>query len=130
MPETTTTHISGVRTIAVPVLDQETALTFYVEKLGFEKRFDTGFRDRERWIEVAPPGAETTIALVRPSEGQAAGIDTGVRLETDDADTDHADLRARGVGVDPEILRWPGVPAMFSLRDPDGNRLVVIGRGG
>jgi hypothetical protein len=50
-------------------------------------------------------------------------------LTTEDAEADHADLRARGVDVDPEVLRWPGVPAMFSFRDPDGNVLFVVERG-
>jgi hypothetical protein len=43
-----------------------------------------------------------------------------------DADFDHAALGTRGVDVDPEVLRWPGVPPMFVFRDPDGNRLVVV----
>ena len=53
-------------------------------------------------------------------------MDTGIRLTTGDADADHAALLARGVDADPEILRWPGVPPMFSFRDQDANRLVLI----
>jgi hypothetical protein len=62
-------------------------------------------------------------------EGVATGIDTGIRFTTEDAEADHADLRARGVDVDPDVLRWPGVPAMFSFRDADGNVLFVVERG-
>ena len=50
----------------------------------------------------------------------------GIRLTTGDTEGDYADLRSRGVEVDPEITRWPGVPPMFSLRDPVGNRLFII----
>ena len=120
----TRTQITDVRTVGIPVADQDRALAFYVEKLGFEKRMDVPYRPGERWIEVAPPGAATTIALVRVEPGQAAGIDTNVRLTTLDAQADHESLRARGVDADPEVLRFP-VP-MFALRDQDGNVLRLV----
>ena len=120
----TRTQITDVRTVGIPVADQDRALAFYVEKLGFEKRMDVPYRPGERWIEVAPPGAATTIALVRVGPGQAAGIDTSVRLTTLDAQADHESLRARGVDADPEVLRFP-VP-MFAFRDQDGNVLRLV----
>ncbi|HVV14367.1 VOC family protein [Amycolatopsis sp.] len=115
------TRITQVRTIGVPVADQDRALDFYVGRLGFEKRLDVSYGDR--WVEVAPPGSETTIALVR---SETPGVDTGIRLTTADAGGDHAELRGHGVDVDAEVLHWQGVPPMFGLRDPDGNRLVLI----
>jgi catechol 2,3-dioxygenase-like lactoylglutathione lyase family enzyme len=120
------THMTQVGTVGIPVADQDRALAFYVEKLGFEKRMDVPFGQGERWVEVAPPGAATTIALIRSREGQPAGIDTQVRLTTSDAVADHAALRARGVDADAEIMRYP-VP-MFAFRDADGNRLRVVQR--
>ena len=61
MSETETrTHITQVRTVGVPVTDQDRALEFYLQKLGFEKRIDTPYGQGERWVEVAPPGAATT----------------------------------------------------------------------
>jgi predicted enzyme related to lactoylglutathione lyase len=126
MDTKTQTHIGDVRTVAIPVGDQEHALAFYVEKLGFEKRLDAEFGDGQRWIEVAAPGASTTIALAR--QGDGAGTDTGIRLTSKDVAADHAQLRARGVDVDPEIIPFP-VP-MFSFRDADGNRLVIVGEAG
>ena len=113
-----TTRITGVGTVGVPVTDQDRALEFYVDKLGFEKRRDLPF-GAGRWIEVAPPGSPT-IALV------PAGIPAGIRLTTRDATTDHADLRSRGVEVDPEVMRIPEAPPMFTLRDPDGNSLILV----
>jgi catechol 2,3-dioxygenase-like lactoylglutathione lyase family enzyme len=123
-----TTHITGVRTVGVPVADQARALEFYAGTLGFETRLDAPFGPGQRWLEVAPPGATTTIALVRESAGAPAGVDTGIRFTTEDAESDHASLRAGGVDTDPEVLRLPGVPPMFSFRDPDGNRLVIVQR--
>jgi len=128
MSEKTTTCIEGVRTVSVPISDVDRALEFYTRKLGFEKRLDVPYGEGRRWIEVAAPGALTSIALSPPGPGQAPGVDTGIRFVTGDVEADHADLKARGVDVDPEILRWPSSPPMFQMRDPDGNMLRVIQR--
>jgi catechol 2,3-dioxygenase-like lactoylglutathione lyase family enzyme len=122
----TRTPITDVRTVGVPVTDQDRAVDFYVDKLGFEKRLDTpveGFGGR--WIEVAPAGASITIALVPTHEGVPAGVETGIRFTTVDASAVHADLQARGVDVG-ELLNWPGVLAMFAVRDQDGNGLEIV----
>jgi catechol 2,3-dioxygenase-like lactoylglutathione lyase family enzyme len=124
----TRTHINQVGTVMVPVSDQERALEFYVDKLGFEKRTDTPFGDGERWLEVAPPGAATTIALITPREGEPTGIMTRVALSTEDIDADHSDLLARGVDADAEVMRMGSpVPPMFFFRDQDGNQLFIVG---
>src|SRR4051812_46414994 len=118
----TGTRIAQVGTVMVPVSDQDRALEFYVEKLGFEKRTDTPFGDGERWLEVAPAGAETTIAIVRPRPDDPIGIETHVGLSSDDIDADHADLKARGVDVDEAVTRMGDpVPPMFWFRDQDSN---------
>ena len=124
--QTTPTPIDGVLTIGVPVSDQDRALEFYVDRLGFEKRRDVPVPQfGGRWIEVAPAGAAVTIALVPEQAKAPAGVETGIRLATSDADADHADLRVNGVEVD-DLLRWPGVPPMFAFRDQDGDGLEVI----
>ncbi|MDV7354878.1 VOC family protein [Rhodococcus oxybenzonivorans] len=121
------THITGVHTVAVPVTDQDRALEFYVSTLGFERRMDAEFGEGQRWVEVAPPGSVTSIALVPEREGAPAGVETGIRLSTADADADHATLAAHGVDVDAEVTRLGDyVPPMFYFRDPDGNRLVLV----
>ncbi|HEV3133337.1 MAG TPA: VOC family protein [Acidimicrobiia bacterium] len=120
-----TPRIVDVRTVGVPVTDQERALEFYVEKLGFTKRLDVPFGDGKRWIEVAPSQASTTIALVPSHEGVPVGVETGIRFTTQDADANRADLRARGVDAD-EVLRWEGAPPMFAFRDQDGNGLEIV----
>jgi catechol 2,3-dioxygenase-like lactoylglutathione lyase family enzyme len=121
----TETHITQVGTVIVPVSDQERALAFYVDRLGFEKRLDAPFGEGERWIEVAPPGAATTIALV-PEHGAPAGME--VSFTTQDAEADHAELRGRGVEADAELIRMEQVPPMFTFRDPDGNRFRMVER--
>lgn len=118
--------ITGVRNIAVPVTDQDRALEFYVGKLGFQKLLDAPVEQLGgRWIEIAPAGSPTTIALIPEQDGSPAGIDTGVRFTSPDVPGAHADLLARGVDVD-GLLTWPGVPPMFVFRDQDGNRFVIV----
>ena len=120
-------HIIGIRTVGVPVTDQERALRFYVDELGFETRLDRLLPSGQRWIEVAPPEGAVTIALVPANEGVQAGVETGIRLITLDADADNARLKTQGTDAG-EVLRWPGVPSMFAFRDPDGNGLEMIER--
>ncbi len=125
MSDESAPRIVDVRTVGVPVTDQDRALEFYVEKLGFAKQLDVPFGDGKRWIEVAPPGATTTIALVPSRPGVPAGVETGIRFTTQDADAEQVGLRARGVDAD-EVLRWPGAPPMFAFRDQDGNGLEIV----
>jgi len=114
--------ITHVGTVIVPVADQDAALAFYTGTLGFEVRMDGEFAPGMRWLEVAPPGAATTLALV-PNDGHEVGF------ATRDAAGVHAALRERGVDADAELMRMgEGVPPMFTFRDPDGNRFRVVER--
>jgi hypothetical protein len=56
--------------------------------------------------------------------GEPGGGSIGV--ETADVEGEHERLKAIGVDVDPELMRAPGVPVMFGLRDPDGNSIWVV----
>jgi len=120
-----TSAIKDIRTVGIPVADQEQALAFYLDTLGFEKRLDVPMGGGARWIEIAPPEAATTIALIRAHDGLSAGVETGIRLTTSDADAIHANFLAHGVDAD-DVLRWPGTPPMFAFRDADGNGLEII----
>ena len=123
------TRITDVMNIGVPVTDQDRALAFYTEKLGFETRRDVPLPQfGGRWIEVAPTGGTITLSLVPARDGVPAGIETGIRLAAEDAAAVHAALQDRGVDVG-ELLRWPGVPAMFAFHDEDGNGLEIVEAG-
>jgi lactoylglutathione lyase len=121
----TMTTIADVRTIGIGVADQDDALAFYVDALGFEKRLDAPISPTMRWIEVAPAGANASIALNARESSTDATVDTGVRFTVPDAEAEHAAMRERGVNVG-ELLRWDGVPPMYSFDDPDGNRFYVV----
>src|SRR5215831_15478800 len=92
MAEQTVTRITGVVTVGIQVADADRALGFYTS-LGLEKRRDMPFGPGLRWIEVAPPGATTTIALTPKPDPASGPADTGIRLATPDAGAAHAQLR-------------------------------------
>jgi len=119
------TTITDVRTIAIDVADQDDAIAYYVETLGFEKRLDAPISPTTRWIEVAPTGASVSIALNAADGTGARPTDTGVRFTVPDASAEHASMQKRGVKVG-ELLTWEGVPPMFTFDDPDGNRFYVV----
>jgi catechol 2,3-dioxygenase-like lactoylglutathione lyase family enzyme len=122
------TRITQVGTVMVTVTDQDRAIEFYTGKLGFELRGDTPYGDGERWVEVAPPGAATTVALVPEREGGSAGGHANLGLTSEDVDADHAHLEEQGVDVD-DVMRMGGpVPPMFFFRDQDGNTLLAVQR--
>jgi len=123
----TKTSLSNIGVAMFAVADQDAALAFYTEKLGFEVRSDTRFgeHDEMRWLEVAPPGSRARLALNPPMGGEPGGSSIGV--EAADVLGEHARLSAiDGIDVDPEPMRTPGAPLMFMLRDPDGNTVVVV----
>jgi catechol 2,3-dioxygenase-like lactoylglutathione lyase family enzyme len=128
MTSTSTARISGIANVVIPVADVDRAIDFYTGPLGLEKRTDIPFGDRYRWVEVAPPGSGTVIAIAPPGpEGTAGGRETGISLQTDDIDGLHGRLRAAGVDVDADISRMGDpIPPMFWLRDPEGNVLLVV----
>ncbi|HET9757626.1 MAG TPA: VOC family protein [Candidatus Limnocylindrales bacterium] len=122
MPPTT---IEDVRTIGVTVADQDAAIEFYVTTLGFEKRLDAPISPTMRWVEVAPRGASTSIALQATEDATDVGGDTGIRFTVPDAEAEHAAMLERGVNVG-EMLRFDGVPPMYTFDDPDGNRFYIV----
>ena len=121
MPATT---ITTIRTVAVPVRDQDRTIEFFVERLGFELRMDAELAEGFRWAEVAPPGSPASVAVVAASDELPAGVDTGIRFVATDAEAEHASMTEQDVRVG-ELLRWPDVPLMFEFEDLDGNVFYV-----
>ena len=119
------TSITDVRTVAINVTNQDRALSFFVDTLGFEKRLDAPMTPTTRWIEVAPSGSTTSIALGAGEGAGDGGSDTGIRFTVPDASAEHAAMLERGVTVG-DVLRRDGVPPMYTFDDPDGNRFYVV----
>ena len=128
---TTTATRASLATAMFTVSDQEAALAFYTDRLGWEVRSDLRFGpDGEyRWLEVAPPGSVARLALNAPMGGAPGGAAIGV--EVDDVLAEHARLTAvGGIDLDPAPTQMPGAPLMFSLRDPDGNHVWYVAPAG
>jgi lactoylglutathione lyase len=119
------TTVSNIGVAMFTVSDQDAAIAFYTEKLGYELRSDMKFgeNDEGRWVEVAPPGSTARLALNPPMGTQPGG--GGIGVETPDVDAEHARLKALGVDVD-EPMTAPGAPRLFMMRDPDGNHIAVV----
>jgi len=117
--------ISQIKFASIPVKDQERALAFYRDKLGFEVTTDAPMGEGQRWIEMRPPGAQTGITLFTPPEHEdRIGTFSGVSFKCPDVDATYAELKARGVEFrgEPEQQPW-GKFAM--LIDSEGNTFVV-----
>jgi predicted enzyme related to lactoylglutathione lyase len=119
----TTNVFTNVRSVAVPVTDQDRTKSV-LEQLGFTVSMDTELQPGFRWIEMDLPAGHVTVSLVRTGPELPTGIDTGIRLATDDARAAQAAVAAAGLDVG-DLLNWPDVPLMFSFVDPDGNRFYV-----
>src|SRR5204863_3024434 len=117
--------IKQIKFVSIPVADQNRALDFYTEKLGFTIITDQPFDEKQRWIELRVPKAETRVVLFTP-EGEEKRIGTFMNMsyECDDIHETYQELKARGVEFEgpPEKQPW-GTYAM--LKDSEGNRFVV-----
>ena len=120
------TTVTNIGVAMFTVADQDAAIAFYTEKLGYELRGDTRFGENgeNRWVEVAPPGSTARLALNPPMGGQPGG--GGIGVETPDVRAEHARLSAiGGIDLDP-VMDAPGAPTLFMMRDPDGNHIAVV----
>src|SRR5258706_10069363 len=107
--------ISHIKFVSIPVRDQNRALDFYTEKLGFTIITDQPFDEKQRWIELRIPKAETRVVLFTP-EGQAdrAGSFSGISYATGDVEKTYAELEARGAPLEGPPPKQPqGTFAIF-----------------
>jgi catechol 2,3-dioxygenase-like lactoylglutathione lyase family enzyme len=116
--------ITKVQLFSLAVSDQDRSRHFYVDTLGFELVADNAMGPDQRWVQVRPPGAETSITLVTWFDTMPPGTTKGTVLETDDLDADVASLRERGVVIDEGIQEMPW-GRFVTFDDPDGNGIVL-----
>ena len=117
--------IRGIKFASVPVHDQDRALTFYTEKLGFTVATDQPYDEHQRWIELRIPGADTRLVLFTPNGHEdRIGTFMHVTFVADDVQKTYAELKSRGVEFTgpPKKADW-GTAALF--KDPDGNTFVL-----
>lgn len=116
--------IRGVKFATIPVADQDRALAFYTEKLGFRLITDQPFDDQQRWIELGVAGSDTRIVLFRFHHGIQPGTQMNVTFWSDDVEATTRELRTKGVEfmMEPKREDW-GTAAIF--KDLDGNTFVL-----
>jgi len=120
--------IKRIKFLGIPVKDQDRALSFYTEKLGFRILTDQQFNEKQRWIELQIPGADTGITLFTP-DGHEDRVGTFVNTswEVDNIDKTYAELQAKGVEFagPPQKQPWG---TFLIMKDSEGNQIVLAGR--
>lgn len=120
--------ITNVKFVSVPTRDQDRALAFYTEKLGFRVITDQPFGPDRRWIELGVGHSDTRFVLFTPpGEEHTVGCRFSGALACDDVEATHRQLSARGVEFEspPERQHWGTFAVML---DSEGNRLVLSSR--
>ena len=115
--------IKQVKFVSIPTSDQDRALAFWTEKMGFQVLTDQPM-GKQRWIELSIPGAQTGVVLFTP-EGQEDRIGTFFNgsFQCDDVEYSYRQLKERGVGISPPEKQPWGSYCRF--RDPDGNMFIL-----
>lgn len=118
--------ITNIDAISVVVADQDDALAYYRDALGFDVRMDDTMTNGMRFLMVAPPEGQSGIVLFPAGGDVKPGGSFGTVLATADCRATHAELAGRGVSFseEPAVQEWGGVQAQFS--DPDGNHFVLV----
>jgi predicted enzyme related to lactoylglutathione lyase len=120
--------IKRIKFLGIPVRDQDRALSFYTDKLGFRILTDQHFSETQRWIELSLPGAETGIVLFTPP-GHEDRIGTFINTswEVEDIDKAYCELQANGVEFagPPQKQPWG---TFLMMKDSEGNQIVLSSR--
>jgi catechol 2,3-dioxygenase-like lactoylglutathione lyase family enzyme len=117
--------IRGIKFVSIPVADQDRALAFYTEKLGFRVVTDAPFSDEQRWIELSIGGTEAKVVLFTPDEHRdRVGTASHVTFWSANVEKTYQELKAKGVEFVTEAqgADW-GSFAVF--KDSEGNQFVL-----
>lgn len=114
---------------SIPVSDQDRALAFYRDMLGFEVQLDAPYSEGWRWIFMSIPGAKTRLQFSKTTEIEVHST-PALCLESDDVDAEATRLKAAGVEITdgPGDAPWaPGVRWLM-IRDSEGNLVLLESR--
>jgi len=113
-----------IKFVGIPVRDQDRALAFWKDVMGFQLVTDQPMGGGQRWIELGIPGADTRVVLFRTDEGPKPGGSMNIVFWTDDVESTARDLEQKGVEftVKPQKESW-GTFAIF--KDVDENKFVL-----
>lgn len=119
--------IKRIATVAVYVEDQQAAIRFWTEQVGFELRRNDPMGPEAFWVEVAPAGAETCF-VIYPRKMMANWQEqkAAVVFECTDFQATFEGMAGRGVNFleEPQRMPWG---TFVRFRDPDGNEFLLKG---
>jgi catechol 2,3-dioxygenase-like lactoylglutathione lyase family enzyme len=120
--------LKKVTYVSVFVKDQDKALDFYTNVLGFEKRVDNPTGDGPRFLTVGVEGQDFELVLWPGTPGKGQPVygraSAAYTIEVSDCRKLFEALKSRGVAFETGVLEYPwGYVAVF--RDPDGNSLQL-----
>ena len=116
--------ISHIKFVSVPTADQDRALKFWTERVGFKVLTDQPFDDKQRWIELRVGSSDTRLVLFMFENGLQPGSSFNGAFACDNVEQTYQEMSARGVAFvsAPQKQPW-GTFAAF--KDPDGNQFVL-----
>ena len=120
--------IRGLKFVSIPVHNQDASLKFFTEKLGFKVATDQPFNEKQRWIELMIPGADTGLVLFTPDGHESrVGDFQPLSFWCDDVFATAKVMKSKGVEFEADTKKesW-GTSAIF--KDVDGNKFVLSSR--
>ena len=120
--------ITHVKLVSIPTSDQDRALKFWTEVVGFKLLTDQPFDEKQRWIELRIGSSDTRFVLFKfDQSGMQPGGNFNGALACDNVERTHDELAAKGVAfVAPPTKQPWGTFAIF--KDVDGNQFVLSSR--
>ena len=115
-----------IKSISIPVANQDRALKFYTEKLGFTLKADVPCPAmNQRWIELVQPGTEIELLLfTSPGFEDMIGKGMNLMYATDNVQETYETLKAKGVEflAPPQVEFWG---TFVMMKDSEGNIFCV-----
>ena len=111
--------------VALRVLDQDRALAFYTEKLGFAVHTDQPLGEQQRWIELRTRAGDAGLVLFTPeAHRDRVGTWQHVTFYTDNVERTYQELKAKGVEFagEPQKQEWG---SFVTFKDSEGNSFVL-----
>lgn len=125
--------MNSIKSLVILVGDQQEALDFYTEKLGFEVHTDATFGEGNRWVTVSLPGQsdlEISLVLAKSDEArsrvgkQSDDQSPLLGFTTSDIESDIANFQANDVRLASELMNEPWGRFVF-FEDLYGNRMYL-----
>lgn len=120
--------ISHVKFVSIPTANQDRALAFWTERVGFRLLTDQPFDESQRWIELRVGSSDTRVVLFGFGEnGPKPGTPFNGAFACDNVEQTYQQMVERGVEFlsPPQKEPWG---TFASFKDPDGNQFVLSSR--